>query len=72
MSKKWWTVVVTSREFIQQEQVQNSTVELIQQEQARNSTVEQIIAMPVPLSRPSSFTTRMKAMTSRGETEGQM
>ena len=47
------------------EQVQNNTVELVQQEQAQKSTVEQIVAVPVPRLRPRSFTTRMKAMTSR-------
>ena len=40
-------------------------VEFIQQELVQNSTVEQIIAVPVPRLRPRSFTTRMKAMTSR-------
>ena len=40
-------------------------VELIQQEQVQNSTVEQIVAVPVPRLRPRSFTTRRKAMTSR-------
>ena len=40
-------------------------LELIQQEQVQNSTVEQTIAVPVPLLGPRSFTTRMKAMTSR-------
>ena len=37
-------------------------LEFIQQEQVQNSTVEQIVAVPVP---PRSFTTRVKAMTSR-------
>ena len=40
-------------------------LELNQQEQVQNSTVEQIVAVPVPRLQPRSFTTRVKAMTSR-------
>ena len=40
-------------------------LEFIQQEQVQNSTVEQIVAVPVPRLQPRSFTTRVKAMTSR-------
>ena len=42
-----------------------SNLEFIQQEQVQNSTVEQIVAVPVPRLQPRSFTTRVKAMTSR-------
>ena len=52
-------------ELIQQGPVLNRAVELIQQEEVLNSTVDQIVAEPVPRLRPRSFTTRMKAMTSR-------
>ena len=52
-------------ELNQQEQVQNSTVEFIQQKQVQNRKVEQIVAMSVPRLQPESFTTRVKAMTSR-------
>ena len=45
-------------------------LEFIQQEQLQNSTVEQIVAVPVPRLQPRSFTTRVKAMTSiRGPEE---
>ena len=40
-------------------------VELILQEPMQNSTVEQIVAVPAPCLWPRSFTTRMKAMTSK-------
>ena len=40
-------------------------LEFIQQEQVQNSTVEQTVAVPVPRLQPRSFTTRVKAMTSR-------
>ena len=40
-------------------------LEFIQQEQLQNSTVEQIVAVPIPRLQPRSFTTRVKAMTSR-------
>ena len=40
-------------------------LELNQQEQVQNNTVEQIVAVPVPRLQPRSFTTRVKAMTSR-------
>ena len=35
-------------------------VELMQQEEVQNSTVEQIVAVSVPRLRPRSFTTRMR------------
>ena len=42
-----------------------NNLEFIQQEQVQNSTVEQIVAVPVPRLQPRSCTTRVKAMTSR-------